>query len=255
MEPAYLSWFDQPLRDAHGKVFGLVQDVLVGADDAPLWVEAQSSATRRTVLVPADAVRVDGSGLHVPFAEQTLQQAPPLATGDGPTDQEAVQLRRHYAAAAHQRASAAPDVPPTAEAAPVARGTATEGPSVLRAEEELHVGTEVTTAGTVRLRKWVETDTVSEQIVLHQERARVEREPVDITNVDAVLAHAEIGEVEYEVVLRDEQVVATKVTVPREVVRLSKDVVQEIVLVEADLRHEEVEVETTSAEKSLAGRS
>ena len=233
MEPAYLSWFDQPLRDAHGKVFGLVQDVLVGADDAPLWVEAQSSGTDRTVLVPADAVRVDGSGLHVPFAEQTLQQAPPLATGDGPTDEEAVQLRRHFAA----------------------RDTATEGPSVLRAEEELHVGTEVTTAGTVRLRKWVETDTVSEQIVLHQERARVEREPVDITNVEAVLAHAEIGEVEYEVVLRDEQVVATKVTVPREVVRLSKEVVQEIVLVEADLRHEEVEVETTTAEKSLAGRS
>lgn len=124
--------------------------------------------------------------------------------------------------------------------------------SVVRAEEQLRIDTQVTPVGTVRLRKRVETRTVTEEVVLHSERLRVERVPVDLTNIDALHAGAEIGEATYEVVLRDEELVATKVVVPREVVRLSKDVVRETVLVEAELGHEEVDVQT---EDLLAGPS
>ena len=97
---------------------------------------------------------------------------------------------------------------------------------------------------------------MTDEVVLHQERVRVHREPVTVSNVDAALTHAEIGEAEYEVVLRDEHVVATRVLVPREVVRLTKDVVAETLVIEADLRSEEVSVDGTGdVGNSLARQS
>jgi uncharacterized protein (TIGR02271 family) len=125
----------------------------------------------------------------------------------------------------------------------------------VRAEEELRISTEIRPTGTVRLRKWVETQTVSEEVVLHQERVRVERQPVSLSDLSGSTLSAEIGEAVYEVVLRDEQVVASKVTVPREIVRLTKHVVPETVLIEADLRREEVAVDGDVAAAPLGGRS
>lgn len=243
MDPAYLFWLGQPLLDADGTVFGTVGDVLVGADDEPIWIEVPSARSGRSILVPVEGLTPTPSGVQVPYSSETLRGAPDLVVGDGPSWHEEDLLRRHYASGS--------------SAGQVSR---TDGPageaSVVRAAEELRLGTQVRPTGTVRVRKWVETSTVSEQVVLHQERLHVEREAVDLTNYDAVSSHASIGEAEYEIVLRDEQVVASKVTVPREVIRVSKDMVEETVLVEADLRHEEVAVETADlADESLAGRS
>jgi stress response protein YsnF len=104
----------------------------------------------------------------------------------------------------------------------------------------------------VRLRKWVETQTVAEEVTLHREHVRLEREPVSLGSDDVRIRNAQIGEAEFEVWLRDEHVVASKVIVPREVVRLSKDVVPETLIVEADLRHEEVAVETSGSAENGA---
>ena len=226
-EPAHASWVDQLLLDASGAVFGTVHEVFVDVHtDEPVWIEALSATTARPVLVPVDGAQWTGSALQVPHDAQTLTAAPGLNSAEGPTPDDELRVRRHYAGSSGSSGSS-------------------DDASVIRHEEELHVGTEVRRAGTVRLRKWVETETVSDEVVVHQEFVRVEREPVNLSNVDEALAHAVIEAAEYEVVLNDEHVVASKVTVPREVVRVSKQAMVETVLVEADLRREEVAVETT----------
>jgi uncharacterized protein (TIGR02271 family) len=227
-EPAHASWVDQPLLDGDGDVFGTVHEVFVDVEsDEPVWLEVLSASTARAVLVPAAGATMTTEGLQVLHDAQTLVAAPGLSSPDGPTPEDDRRVRQHYA---RSRAGGASDQ---------------DGAEVVRHEEELHVSTEVRQAGTVRLRKWVETETVSDEVVVHQEFVRVEREPVTLSNVDEAMAHAVIEAAEYEVVLNDEHVVASKVIVPREVVRVAKETVIETVLVEADLRREEVAVETT----------
>ena len=239
--PAHASWVDRPLLDAAGTVMGTVHEVFVDVDtDEPVWLEVLPPSGAGAVLVPVEGARETPSGLQVPHDEQTLTTAPGLSSADGgPSPEDEERVRSHYARAGS-----------TGPASPGDDAT------VVMHEEELHVGTEVREAGTVRLRKWVETETVSDQVVVHQDFVRIEREPVSLSNVDEALAHAVIEAVEYEVVLRDEHVVASKVTVPREVVRVAKQGMVETVLVEADLRREEVAVETTGdVDDSIVARS
>ena len=58
------------------------------------------------------------------------------------------------------------------------RGTEEEA-AVTRSEEEVRVGKRATVAGEARLRKWVETEPVSEQVEVRRESATVTREPID----------------------------------------------------------------------------
>ena len=226
MEPAHLAWQGQPLLDAEGSVFGTVSDVLVGSDERPVWIEVEANGSGAAVLVPAADAETSPAGIRVPYTRSTLHSAPPMVVEEGPSAAQESLLRKHFTV------------------------TDERSPSVVRSEEELRVDTEVRPAGRVRIRKWVDTDTVSQEVVLHQERLLVQREPVAVTNVDAVLAQAEIAEAEYEVVLQDEQVVASTVIVPKEVIRLSTSLVEETVVVEADLRHEEVAVDRSDADST-----
>ena len=242
MGPSYASWLGLPVHSADGALLGSVSEVFAGVDDdAPRWVEATTPGGQVFLLPAADLAR-SGTGFTSPHDAATLLAAPALSAGDGLSVEDEQRLRRHY------------DGRPRSAAA-TSDGDLGGGEQgeVMRSEERLQVATEVQPAGAVRLRKWVETKTVSEHVVVHQERVRVEREPIGLADA-APLGDVEIGEAEYEVVLRDEQVVASKVTVPQEVVRLAKDVVAETVLVEAELAEEHVDVETTGR-NDLAGRS
>ena len=57
----------------------------------------------------------------------------------------------------------------------------------------------------------------------------------------AVLPH--IGDAEAEITLSEERAVVTKETVPKERVRLEKDVVEDIETVSGEVRKEQIEVE------------
>ena len=242
MEPAYMAWLGQPLLDADGARFGVIEDVFVNAEDEPVWLEATSAASGRTLLVPLAGSCRAGAGVQVTHSSTAMDSAPDVASGEAPSSADQQLLLSHYTSAAQAGRSRSRSAP--APAAPTPDRT---GASVVRSEEELRIQTELRPTGRVRLRKWVETQTVTEEVTLHQERVRLEREPVSLASDDSRIRNAEIGEAEYEVWLRDEHIVASKVTVPREVVRLSKDVVPETLIVEADLRHEEVAVESTGS--------
>ena len=93
-----------------------------------------------------------------------------------------------------------------------------------RSEEELRVGTTEREAGRVRLKKYVVEDEVTETVPVRREEVRVEREPITDANRGDATAGPEISEEEHEVVLHEEEPVAEKRAVPKERVRLDKDV-------------------------------
>src|SRR4051812_36366061 len=96
-----------------------------------------------------------------------------------------------------------------------------------RSEEELHVGTAFRERGRARLRKCVVAEEARQPVPARREEGRVEREPITGANIGRATDGPAISEEEHEVVLHEEEVVTEKRTVPKERVRLDKDVVTE----------------------------
>ena len=112
-----------------------------------------------------------------------------------------------------------------------------------RSEEELRVGTTERESGRVRLQKYVVEEEVTKTVPVRREEVRVEREPItDANRGDAVDGPA-ISEEEHEVVLRAEEAVVDKRTVPKERIRLEKDVTTEDETVSETVRKEQVDVD------------
>ena len=112
-----------------------------------------------------------------------------------------------------------------------------------RSEEELRVGTRERESGRVRLRKHVVEDEVSQTVPVRREEIRIEREPITDANVDDATSGPEISSEEHEVVLHDEELVTEKRVVPKERVRLDKDVEVDEHTVSEDVRREEIEID------------
>jgi uncharacterized protein (TIGR02271 family) len=111
---------------------------------------------------------------------------------------------------------------------------------VVRHEERLHVGKERQETGRARLRKYVVTENESVDVPLEREEVRVERTPLSGTEATA----GTIGEEDVEVTLHEERPVVAKETVGVEKVGLEKDTVRDTERVDAEVRKEQVEVET-----------
>ena len=114
--------------------------------------------------------------------------------------------------------------------------------SVTRREEELDTGTTVEETGAVRARKHVETEHVEDVVPRTREEADVER---------VAAGEGDSGEIEtlpdgsVSIPILEEELVVTKRTVVRERIVVRKRTVTEEERVEADLRKERVELETS----------
>lgn len=111
---------------------------------------------------------------------------------------------------------------------------------VVRHEEELRVSKERVVRGSVRARKRVETERVTELVpreVEHLEVERVGPNPDDSGQVET------LPDGSLSVPVLEEELVVTRRTVVRERVVLRKRTVTEQTPVEADLRRERVELE------------
>ena len=78
---------------------------------------------------------------------------------------------------------------------------------------------------------------------MRRESARIEREPITDENVDEAVSGPEISDEEHEVVLREEQPVVEKRTVPKERVRLDKETVVDEQTVSEEIRKEQIEAD------------
>jgi uncharacterized protein (TIGR02271 family) len=127
------------------------------------------------------------------------------------------------------------------------RGRDLSGPTtdsaMTRSEEEMRVGTRQVETGRVRLRKWIETEPVSETVTTHHERARLEREPITDANIGRAMDGPELSEEEHELTLRAEEPVVEKRVTPKERVRLEAEDVTEQRTITDEIRKERIEAE------------
>jgi uncharacterized protein (TIGR02271 family) len=221
-----------PVYASDGEKIGSVEEIYVDDQtDQPEWIGLGTGffGTKR-VLVPVEGASMREGGVLVPYGKDQVKDSPDIDSDEISQETEA-HLSTHYGLGYSEARSQTglPDGPPPT--------TEREG-AVTRHEEELRVGKRDVEAGRARLRKWVETEAVSEDVALRRETAHVTREPID-----RPAAAGEIGEEEIAVPLRAEEPVVQKETVAKERVGVEKDVETDRETVGGDVRKERVEVE------------
>lgn len=197
---------------AGGEQIGHVGDIYVDESDGRIQcvgVEGDALGFKRQ-WVPVQGAVLQDDGMHLAYGRERFDDAPGWDDGSELDTARYTRVRDHF----------------------------------VRHEEEVRVGTQQVEAGTVRLRKWVESEPVSMTVELQQETARVVREPIE----EPVAEHA-FDEQEIEVSLHAEQPVIEKRTVAKERVGVEKDVRTTTENVETEVRKERVEVDDTDAPK------
>ncbi|MGK4217745.1 PRC and DUF2382 domain-containing protein [Kocuria sp.] len=223
-------------------------------------------------FVPVKGARQDGDRVVLPYTKDVIKDAPKVDADQHLSPAEEEELYRYYelnyedgrtAGTDRDRTTAAAGTAGTAGVAGTAAAdrdvadrdraavdqdrrdvaaTAGDDASVVRHEERLNVGTQEREAGHARLRKYVVTDHETVDVPVEREEVTVERTPINDTN--ARVDNGTIGEEEVDVTLHEERPVVQKEAVAVEEVGLNKQTVQETQRVEADVRKEQVDVET-----------
>lgn len=243
-----LSWRGQTLLDAEGEKIGKIEEIYLDADsNEPEWalVTTGMFGSKQSFVPIQGATGGDDAGIRVPFEKATVKDAPSIEPDGALSPQEEDQLYRHYG----RESSSSP----SREGAPLATnerggpGKDTSGPNtddaMTRSEEELRVGTTERETGRARLKKYIVEEQVTETVPVRREEVRLEREPITDANRGDALDGPELSEEEHEVVLHAEEAVVDKKTVPKERVRLDKDVTTTEETVSDTVRSERVDVD------------
>lgn len=194
---------------------------------------------------PVEALRGLGKrgaeALHKAFGVKTIRD---LATNDFVLKAQQV-LRLAEGPAAIPAAVPSTVAATGAEAAGQQRERAGQQ-ALTRSEEELSVGTREVSRGQAGVRKRVVTEQQHRTVPVEREELRVQREPIPAGERDG---DAEISADERTIELREEQPVVGKRVVPKERVRVGKEVVREQEHVSEPVRKEQVEVEQPDGER------
>lgn len=247
--------------DSNGdKVGGVGQVYLDDSTGEPSFVTVKTGffGTNES-FVPLRGAEVSGDEVRVPYTKDVIKDAPNISEdGHLEPDQED-EIHRYYAAADSGVAGSASYRDGDRDRDDRAIGDRDldvdrdhgDGDSVVRREEELHVGTERVETGRVRLRKHVVTETKTVQVPVEREEVEVVREPI----ADGEGRRGgELADDETEVRLTEERPVVEKEVVDKERVGLDKRTVSDTREVEAEVGREEVEVVGDGHEDGRVGR-
>ena len=254
-----LQYRDQDLYDSRGDKLGSIDEFYLDAEThAPEWALIQTGllGARRT-FVPLHDATESGGHLSVPYDEDTIKDAPGIDPNGQLSQREESDLYRYYDLAYTELRS---DTGSSGSTTGTTAGTGTDAPGTVgrdvsgpttddamtRSEEELLVGTAEREAGRVRLRKYVVTESETRTVPVKRERVRVEREAITDANVGDAMEGPAISAEEHEVVLYEDEVLIEKRTVPKERVRLEKDVEIDEKTVSDEVRKERIEVDDSS---------
>ena len=242
------AWRGRTLIDRDGEKIGKVGEIYLDQEtDQPEWAVVHTGLFGSTSsFVPLKGAAPSGESVRVAYAKGEVKDAPKVDPDGGLSQQEEAELYRHYGLEYSDSRSES--------GLPVGTTPATDGrpgtdDAMTRSEEELRVGTAQRERGRVRLKKWVETEHVQLTVPIRREKARVEREPITDDNADEALGGPEISEAEHEVILREEEPVVEKRTVPRERVRLAKDTYTDEETVSEEVRKERIESEGNAEDR------
>jgi uncharacterized protein (TIGR02271 family) len=265
-----LSWRGQDLVDNDGDKIGTIDEIYLDAEtDEPEWAVVKTGLFgNKQSFVPIGDASPAGEGIRVPFDKATVKDAPRVDPDGRLSQQEERELYTHYNREYSEYSGPGGsgvldrDVDTTTTTSrdrdrdvdtDVGRGERggpggdVSGPNtddaMTLSEEELRVGTTERESGRVRLKKYIVEDEVTETVPVRREEIRVEREPITDANRGDALEGPDISEEEHEVVLHEEEVVAEKRAVPKERVRLEKDVTTEEETISETVRQERVDVD------------
>jgi uncharacterized protein (TIGR02271 family) len=118
--------------------------------------------------------------------------------------------------------------------------------ALIRSEEELDVDTKQVPRGQASVRKQVVTEQQRRTVPVEREELRVQREPITAGEGDR---DAELSADERTIELREEQPVVNKRVVPKERVRIGKEVIRDQEHVSEPVRKEQVEVDQPDGEQ------
>jgi uncharacterized protein (TIGR02271 family) len=246
-----LNWRGQALTDADGSKIGTIEEIYLDGDTGqPEWALVHTGlfGTKRN-FVPLREASESDQGVSAPYTKDQVTDAPSIDPDGQLSQQEEAALYRHYGLE-YSEARSGSGLPEGDAATTGTTGTTgrdTSGPTtddaMTRSEEELHVGTEQRERGRARLRKYVVEEEVTQTVPVRREEVRIEREPITDGNVDSATDGPEISEEEHEVVLHEEQPVSEKRVVPKERVRMDKDVETSEEQVSDTVRQERIDVE------------
>jgi uncharacterized protein (TIGR02271 family) len=118
--------------------------------------------------------------------------------------------------------------------------------ALTRSEEELQVGTRRVPRGQAGVRKRVVTEQEHRTVPVEREELRVQREPIPAGEGDS---DTEVSADERTIELREEQPVVDKRVVPKERVRVGKEVVRDQQQISEPVRKEQVEVDQPDGER------
>ena len=245
------TWKGEKAHGPGGEKLGSIEDIYLDRDSGePEWVALKTGLFgSRVSFAPLAEARRDEDGVHLPYDKALVKDAPNIEADGQLTPEEERRLYRHYGLAYTDVGGDRTDADADARTDTGERtvGHDTSGPTtdsaMTRSEEELAVGTRDVETGRVRLRKYVVTEQVQTTVPVQREEVRLEREPITEGNADAALDGPAISEEEHEVTLHAEEPVVDKRVVPKERVRLDKDVVAEEREVTDEVRKERIETD------------
>jgi uncharacterized protein (TIGR02271 family) len=250
-----LTWRGQELRSSDDEKLGTIEEIYLDAETRePEWalITTGMFGTKQSFVPLREASR-SSDAITVPYDKATVKDAPTIDPDGQLSETEEGALYRHYGIEYGETRSDGVTDDSYDEGAPNTVGHDVSGPTtddaMTRSEEELRVGTRERESGRVRLRKYVVEDEVTQTVPVRREEVRVEREPITDANLEDAHSGPEISSEEHEVVLHEEEPVTEKRAVPKERVRLDKDVEVDEREVSETVRKEQLEVDEDAARR------
>ncbi|APT91888.1 photosystem reaction center subunit H [Corynebacterium phocae] len=244
--------------DANGDKLGSVNEVFVDENSGrPTFVEVNHGLFGlSSSLVPLRGHRLDGNEeLHLAFVKDRISDAPDFDGDAGLDTAKQEEIYRHYGVVEHEdkvdynlddrrdlHAGAGVGEVRHEERRDVDLTDVNDDGELIRSEEQLNVGKERVATGTVRLRKYVVTDTETVEVPVTREEVRVERTPISAEEA-ARMGDVSDEDTETSVTLHEERVVVSKENVPVEKVALHTEEVTETERVSEEVRKERIETE------------
>lgn len=244
-----------------GEKIGKVGQVFLDDESGrPEFLTVNTGMFGSESFVPVEGATVEGDEVRIPHGKSKVKDAPSIELDGGHLDESDERRLFEYYGRGYDAAgntghtsgqtsgrTAGDDTSRDRQNTAGTEGYNTSGPTtddaMTRSEEHLEVGTTREAAGRARLRKYVTTEEETVTVPVRKERAVLESEPVDASNVDRATGGPAISEEEHEVVLNEERVVVDKVAEPVERVRLGTETVTEQETVSDEVRKENIEVE------------
>jgi uncharacterized protein (TIGR02271 family) len=239
--------------DSNGDKIGKVGQVYF--DDVsgePEWATVNTGLLGTSEsFVPIRDAEFSGDRLVVHHDKNKVKDAPNVGDDGHLSPEEERTLYAHYDVAWGDDTTTGYDTTTTTTTGTTGtvrpEGHDTSGPTtddaMTRSEERVEVGTASREAGRARLRKYVETEQVTQTVPVSRERAVIETEPITDANVGSATEGPAISEEEHEVVLHEETPVVQKTTEPVERVRLGTEEVQSEESVGTEVRKERIETD------------